>query len=450
MSRALPCGTPGTMSIRATSAICFSTMRCAAVAPDVARADDRDFRFHASADSIRERRRLRAKMPAMTPDRPDYKSHPLWTEAMALTKAAYAVAEEVADREPDEARLLRKAAVAVPARLAEALSADEAVARGSDASEVRARARRGRHARGTPPHPRGLLPRARAEGARPRTLRRPRSGRVRGIRLLMDDEQQTRRRLVAAVVFVPIVLAAALWLPRWWEGRELRQAREIAGVGSALQAGSMTDARKKIDPGKTAEQDPGGHRQGVVRRRHRRPGFEARDLDLLLQGRHADDQPDGRGGGARLDDLRDAADSQEGRRFLTRSRRGPAAGRPRAVDPRHHDAEGHQRLRHDLRRRDPLLHRPGRRRRGQASRRRSSSSRSRCARSSSTSPCTSATSCPSTRASSGSGARRSPCRSRSSRSAARASAPAVKVTEAEVTYVNLDERRRPSRANPPK
>ena len=70
--------------------------------------------------------------------RPDYKSHPLWTEAMALAKAAYAVAEEVADREPEEARLLRKAAVAVPARLAEALSADEPISRASDTSEARA------------------------------------------------------------------------------------------------------------------------------------------------------------------------------------------------------------------------------------------------------------------------------------------------------------------------
>jgi len=70
----------------------------------------------------------------------------------------------------------------------------------------------------------------------------------------MDAEHQTRRRLLAAIVVVPIVLAAALWLPRWWEGRELRQAREIAGVGSPLQEGSMTDARKKIDPGQTAEQ----------------------------------------------------------------------------------------------------------------------------------------------------------------------------------------------------
>jgi hypothetical protein len=74
----------------------------------------------------------------MTPARPDYKSHPLWTEAMALAKAAYAVAEEVAARDPEEARLLRRAAVTVPARLAEALSTDEDLARESDASDVRA------------------------------------------------------------------------------------------------------------------------------------------------------------------------------------------------------------------------------------------------------------------------------------------------------------------------
>ncbi len=69
----------------------------------------------------------------------------------------------------------------------------------------------------------------------------------------MDAEQKTRRRLLAAVVVVPAVLAAALWLPRWWEGRELEQAREIAGVGSQLAPGSMTDARTKIDPGLGSE-----------------------------------------------------------------------------------------------------------------------------------------------------------------------------------------------------
>jgi hypothetical protein len=74
----------------------------------------------------------------MVPVRPDYKSHPLWTEAMELAKAAYAVAEEVAGRAPEEARLLRKAAVTVPARLAEALSAEDSTAESPDAFEVRA------------------------------------------------------------------------------------------------------------------------------------------------------------------------------------------------------------------------------------------------------------------------------------------------------------------------
>jgi hypothetical protein len=60
--------------------------------------------------------------------------------------------------------------------------------------------------------------------------------------------------LLAAIVVVPILLAAALWLPTWWEGHELREARKIAGVGSQLTAGSMTDARKKIDPGATRAQ----------------------------------------------------------------------------------------------------------------------------------------------------------------------------------------------------
>lgn len=69
----------------------------------------------------------------------------------------------------------------------------------------------------------------------------------------MDAEQRVRRRLLAAVVLVPAFLAAALWLPQWWERRELNQAREIAGVGSRMLEGSMSDARKKIDPGLSAE-----------------------------------------------------------------------------------------------------------------------------------------------------------------------------------------------------
>lgn len=57
---------------------------------------------------------------------------------MALAHEAYAVAEELRERDPEAARLLRRAAVSVPAHLAGALSADEAFARESDASEARA------------------------------------------------------------------------------------------------------------------------------------------------------------------------------------------------------------------------------------------------------------------------------------------------------------------------
>ena len=71
---------------------------------------------------------------------------------------------------------------------------------------------------------------------------------------MKDREGGSRRGLVVAVILVPIVLAAALWLPRWWEARELNAARNIAGVGSKMAAGSMTDARKKIDPGLSREQ----------------------------------------------------------------------------------------------------------------------------------------------------------------------------------------------------
>jgi hypothetical protein len=42
---------------------------------------------------------------------------------MALTQASYAAAERLKETHPDAARSLRKAAVAVPARIAEALEA---------------------------------------------------------------------------------------------------------------------------------------------------------------------------------------------------------------------------------------------------------------------------------------------------------------------------------------
>ena len=63
----------------------------------------------------------------------------------------------------------------------------------------------------------------------------------------------TRKALIVAIVLVPVLLAAALWGPTWWEKRQLREAQMIAGVGSQMVGGTLTDARKKIDPGTTAE-----------------------------------------------------------------------------------------------------------------------------------------------------------------------------------------------------
>ena len=58
-------------------------------------------------------------------ERPDYKSHPLWNEAISLTHAAYDLAERVRPSDPITARHLRRAAVAIPAHVAGALSGDE-------------------------------------------------------------------------------------------------------------------------------------------------------------------------------------------------------------------------------------------------------------------------------------------------------------------------------------
>lgn len=69
----------------------------------------------------------------------------------------------------------------------------------------------------------------------------------------MGAEHRTRRGLLLAIAVFPLALAGALWLPAWWEARELREARAIAGVGSAITPGHMTDARRKFDPGARAE-----------------------------------------------------------------------------------------------------------------------------------------------------------------------------------------------------
>src|SRR5262245_23058171 len=118
MSRALPWGTPSMMSIRATSAISFSTMRCAAVAPTLPAPTTVTLCFIRGGILTRGERSAATATMIPMPERPDYKSHPLWAEAMALAHEAYGVAEKLRPRDPEAAKLLRRAAVAVPARVA--------------------------------------------------------------------------------------------------------------------------------------------------------------------------------------------------------------------------------------------------------------------------------------------------------------------------------------------
>lgn len=56
-------------------------------------------------------------------DRPGYKLHPLWLEAISLTREAYAFSDRLRRQDPEASLRLRRAAVAVPAHLASALSA---------------------------------------------------------------------------------------------------------------------------------------------------------------------------------------------------------------------------------------------------------------------------------------------------------------------------------------
>jgi four helix bundle protein len=65
------------------------------------------------------------EVPPSDVARPAYKDHPLWNEAMALTRAAYELAECVRPEDPVTARHIRRAAVAIPAHVAGALSSDD-------------------------------------------------------------------------------------------------------------------------------------------------------------------------------------------------------------------------------------------------------------------------------------------------------------------------------------
>ncbi len=70
----------------------------------------------------------------------------------------------------------------------------------------------------------------------------------------MTGNDRGRRPLFLWLLLVPLAAAAALWFPRWWENRLYRQAEALTGVGSPVLPGPVTDARKKIDPGRTVQQ----------------------------------------------------------------------------------------------------------------------------------------------------------------------------------------------------
>lgn len=61
-----------------------------------------------------------------------------------------------------------------------------------------------------------------------------------------------RRILLWAAAFA--VLVAIGFGPRWWEHRLYRQAEAVTGVGATMHAGTLADARRKIDPGRRANE----------------------------------------------------------------------------------------------------------------------------------------------------------------------------------------------------
>ena len=67
----------------------------------------------------------------------------------------------------------------------------------------------------------------------------------------MSEERGPRPRLIVALLLMLVLLAAALWLPRWWENRLFRQAEALTAVGSRVLPGGLTRERGKIKTGDT-------------------------------------------------------------------------------------------------------------------------------------------------------------------------------------------------------
>jgi hypothetical protein len=71
--------------------------------------------------------------------------------------------------------------------------------------------------------------------------------------VLKGDSPSSRRGLYVALAVLPLLVAAALWLPRWWEMRLYRQSEEIAGVEARIVPGALAEARSKTETGMKAE-----------------------------------------------------------------------------------------------------------------------------------------------------------------------------------------------------
>ena len=69
----------------------------------------------------------------------------------------------------------------------------------------------------------------------------------------MENPRSFRRGLLVVIAFVPILLAASLWLPTWWDKRQYRQMEALAGVEARLVPGTLADARKKTENGMRGE-----------------------------------------------------------------------------------------------------------------------------------------------------------------------------------------------------
>jgi hypothetical protein len=70
----------------------------------------------------------------------------------------------------------------------------------------------------------------------------------------MGGVNRSPKGLLIALVSLTALAAAAYWLPRWWARRVDRQERSLAGIGAPVLPGAVTEARRRIDPGRSARQ----------------------------------------------------------------------------------------------------------------------------------------------------------------------------------------------------